>query len=358
MELPERRETGLVPDQRPPQPLSAVITEALQAAGRSEATRRSYQTAIGLFLTYLDQTIGDQLPADIQAVWRPFAESAYEGRRVVWTIRAPVAVLRLVNATSLDQFRAWRESQGDSMNSATQRVYAVRTWLAVALRDGLLSAEQAQSLGLRVYRQRQKRDQVPVGRRLTPAEVRQLRAAVDTATAIGARDLAILDTMLFLGLRREEVASLHLAHVRQDGGRWWVVFSGKGNKRRRIKIHDALFQSLSAWLRAAKLRWEDDGALFRSFDRGDHPTARPLDSSAIGRLAAHYGHAAGLATATGKNRLSAHDLRRTCARNAFDNGSSLLLVQAMLGHSDPKTTAYYIGAFEDDSQTAVDFVRY
>jgi integrase len=78
----------------------------------------------------------------------------------------------------------------------------------------------------------------------------------------------------------------------------------------------------------------------------------------VGRLVTHYGHLASLAPAKGKNQLSAHDLRRTCARNAFDNGASLLLVQAMLGHSDPKTTAHYIGAFEDDSHTAVDFVRY
>ena len=49
---------------------------------------------------------------------------------------------------------------------------------------------------------------------------------------------------------------------------------------------------------------------------------------------------------------------RTCARNAYDNGASLLLVQAMLGHSDPKTTARYIGAYDQDENTAVDYVRY
>jgi len=54
----------------------------------------------------------------------------------------------------------------------------------------------------------------------------------------------------------------------------------------------------------------------------------------------------------------AHDLRRTCARNAYTNGASLLLVQAMLGHEDPKTTARYIGADETDDDTAVDYVRY
>ena len=60
----------------------------------------------------------------------------------------------------------------------------------------------------------------------------------------------------------------------------------------------------------------------------------------------------------GKGRLGAHDLRRTCARNAYDNGATLLQVQQMLGHADPKTTALYIGLNQYDTDTAVDYVRY
>lgn len=339
-------------------PLGEIVAAALSAAGRSEATRRSYQTAIGLFLQYVDQVCGDGLPGELAERWRPFAEATTEGKRTVWMYRAPAAILRLANAALLDGFRAWRETQGDSVNSASQRVYAVRTFLAVAFRDGFLTAEQAQGFSLKGYRQRQKLDRAPVGRRLSPAEVRVLREAVDTTTVKGRRDLAIVDTMLFLGLRREEVAGLSLTGFRQDRGRWWLVLQGKGQKTRRLKVHDTLFQSLAAWVASTGLTLGGDGPLFRSFDRGDRVTERGIDASLIGRLVAEYGHAALLAPAKGKNRLSAHDLRRTCARNAFDNGASLLLVQAMLGHSDPKTTAHYIGAFEDDNETAVDFVRY
>lgn len=66
----------------------------------------------------------------------------------------------------------------------------------------------------------------------------------------------------------------------------------------------------------------------------------------------------GIAPATGDNRLSAHDLRRTAARNAHDNGAPLLLIQRFLGHQDPKTTAHYIGLGEDDNDTATDYIRY
>ncbi|NTU80211.1 MAG: hypothetical protein HGA45_12525 [Chloroflexales bacterium] len=110
-------------------------------------------------------------------------------------------------------------------------------------------------------------------------------------------------------MRATSRSSLHLHHFRQDGGRWWIVFGGKGKKGRRLKVHDTLFQSLGAWLLAARISWEGDGPLFRSFDRGDHLTSRAIDPSAVGRLVTHCGHVAGLAPATGKNQLSMNSSR-------------------------------------------------
>jgi integrase len=340
------------------QPLGDLVQATLSAAGRSAATRRSYQTAIGLFVQYLDQERGDWLPPELADAWRPFATQITEGRRAAWIFRPPAAILRLVDARALDGFRTWRAQMGDSIQTATIRVYAVRTLLSVAVRDGVLTAEQAQTMGLTAYRQRQKQLKQPVGRRLTPSEVRALRDVADTMMLKGKRDLAILDLMLFAGLRREEVADLDLSAFRQDGGRWWLVLIGKGDKPRRLKVHDALYQSLTGWLEVSGLLLGSGGPVFRSFDRGDHVTSNGIDASVIGRLVAAYGYAAGIAAERGPNQLSPHDLRRTCARNAYENGASLLLVQAMLGHEDPKTTAHYIGAFESDNDTAVDYVRY
>ena len=87
-------------------------------------------------------------------------------------------------------------------------------------------------------------------------------------------------------------------------------------------------------------------------------TGKQLNASVIGRLVAEYGSAADLAPRHGENRLSPHDLRRTAARNAYDNGATIYQVQTMLGHADPKTTIQYIGALENDDDTAIDYVRY
>jgi integrase len=206
-------------------PVGDLVTATLDAAGRSDQSKRSYLAVIGQFLAYLDETHGANLPPD-RASWRPFAEAGQEGKRTVWTFKAPSVVLRLVTPASLAGFQAWLEARGAGTNTAAQRVAGARTFLAVALRDGVLTEDQARALDLQPYRARQKRDTQPVGRRLTKHEVRKLRSAPDLLTLKGKRDLAILDAMLYLGLRCEECAEIRLEDFRQDGGRWLLVLTG------------------------------------------------------------------------------------------------------------------------------------
>jgi len=85
---------------------------------------------------------------------------------------------------------------------------------------------------------------------------------------------------------------------------------------------------------------------------------QPLNDSVIVRIVSEYGFSANLTPESGENCLSPHYLRRTCARNAYDNGATILQVQTMLGHNDPKTTIRYIGALENDDNTSFDFVHY
>jgi len=329
-------------------PLGAQVEAALQAAARSEHSKRAYRAAIGLFLQYLGGVLGAEI-----------ATVTYEEREAKWAFAGTVNVLRRIEPGHLEGFRAWREAQGDGPNTASQRYAAVCSFLAVAYRDGILEDAQALSMGIRPYHQRQKRDRRPVGRRLERGEVQELRKAPDLGTAKGKRDLGILDTMLYAGLRVDEVARLDLENLRQDRGRWWIVFSGKGQKSRKVKVHDALFESLTAWLATRGLEWgKDQGPLFVNVNKADALGGNRLNTASINRLVAQYGALSKLAPLTGENRLSPHDLRRTFAHNAYDGGAALPLIQAALGHSDVSTTMQYIGADEDPGGGAVDFVRY
>ena len=335
--------------------LGVQVLAALQASARSAHTERAYKQAIGLFLQYLGGVLSVDLGETLD-----LATAGKDGRASTWSFSGKANVLRLVEPRHLDGFRSWRESQGDGANTASVRSAAVATFLSVCYRDKILSDKQALGLGLRPYKARGKRDQKPTGRRLSKEEVRRLRATFALVGANkGLRDRAILDTALYAGLRCDELASLDLAHFVTDKGRWWIRFAGKGQKTRQIKVHDTLFESVTAWLTVTgRALGQGAGAVFVSINKGDTIGANPINTSTINRLVAEYGHRAGLAPFEGENRLSPHDLRRTCARNCYENGAPLPMIQRLLGHADVSTTMRYIGADDEDNGGAVDFVRY
>jgi len=335
-------------------PMALLWQSFLLATGqRSQHTAKTYQSSVGAFLCFLGELQGVEIARQLQ-----------DGRQTVWEIRGDTTPLLDVEPGTLDRFAMSLRNKGNAQSTIDLRLAAVNSFLRVAIRDKVIGQDQAYDLfNTNSYKAKKTRNEQPVGRRLEREEVRALRATVELRArhdSKAARDRAILDFMLFAGLRREEVANLDISNFKQDGGRWWVVLTGKGNKTRRLKLHDILYQSLTDWLEftGAHLGNGDAGALFGNMTKAGNMTGERLSASVIGRLVAEYGAAATLAPRKGNNRLSPHDLRRTCARNAYDNGATIYQVQTMLGHADPKTTIKYIGALEDDSNTAIDKVAY
>jgi len=347
-------------------PLAEIVQATLDAAAKnSPHTRRAYTVAMAFFLAYLYQERGHLVPAAV-----PFEVTKWVGdvahqvtddtgrKHAEYDFgQTPAAVLRLVDQSLVDGFAAWRLSQGDAPNTATTRLYAVRTFLSVALRENVLTPDQQKNLALEPYKTKQKRDAKPVGRRLSKPEVQALRSAPDPTTAKGKRDLAILDCGLYLGLRQAEIAGLKMSDFTLDGGQWYVTLTGKGSKTRKLRLAKAVEESLLTWCNAAGLNWHDDRPVFYAVDRWDHIKDTPITATDVSRTVGALGARAGIATAQGRGRLASHDLRRTFARTAHDNGASLLLVQRALGHSSPQTTALYIGLHGDD-KSATDFVYY
>jgi integrase len=349
-------------------PLSDLVKITLESVAHSPHTLRIYRMALGLFLQYLDQVRGDLLSPNLREAWRPFAVSSkalsiIEGRRVqhtTWTFRPPSAILRLVDTEIMSRFPAWREHVGgDSFSTIKSRVTAVRAFLRVAFKHGVLTIEQAHALQLRGLRQDAQPNKRRKDRWLSSIEVHTLRGSCDTATTRGKRDLAILDMLLYLGLRREEISGLHLSDFEYEGNQWWLTLGGKGHRNRRLMIQGVLLESIQAWLEAvgSKLGIEDT-PLFLAFTKSNRVTRRTIGARTIERVVAEYGSKADLAHPDGPGRLNPDDLRRTCARNAYNNGAKLFLIQSMLGHSDPKTTERYIGVSARAEKTAVEYVQY
>lgn len=333
--------------------LEEVVEATLDASCESKHTRRSYQEGIGLFIDYLDQKYGKRLPVQ----WRPFVFIDFVGRRKRWTFNAPAAILRFVDASVLDGFRQELITKGNAISTINLREAAVNSFLSIAYRDGILTPDQARSMNITAFRPRRKRSQKIVGRRLTAFEVRALREAVDVSTHKGKRDLAILDMMLFLGLRREEITTITMKSFVKDRGNWYLRITGKGRKERKLKLpQKMLLGSLKQWLDNSNLELgKGEAPLFGWAAKKRRSCA--ISTSTITRIVQKYGYEADIAPLDGAGRLAPHDLRRTAARTAYDKGASLLQVQKMLGHAKPETTQRYIGSL-DDADTAMDYISY
>jgi site-specific recombinase XerD len=192
---------------------------------------------------------------------------------------------------------------------------------------------------------------------LTSEQVQQLRSVCETITPGGKRDLAILDSMLYQGMRLREVANLRLEHIRRSGDQFIIHIEGRSKP---VKAHASWLQSLNDWLEQRGVSLENNrGPIFVQSTKFVESTRKSLGKRTISYLVAKYGNLAGIAPMKGPDRLFPGDLRRTCARNAYDRGARLLSITAFLGFNHLESTARFIDALElQDANAGIELIKY
>jgi integrase/recombinase XerD len=174
----------------------------------------------------------------------------------------------------------------------------------------------------------------------TPAlgdhQARSLLEAPDATTFKGKRDRAILATLLYHALRREELCKLTVEDARQSRrGVPHLKVSGKGGKTRYLPLHPAASASIAEYLDAAGHVSDDAGALFRPVHRNrSELVSKAVTPDAIYKMVREYSAALGF-------EIGAHSLRATAATNALDHQADIAKVQEWLGHANISTTRIY-----------------
>ena len=157
-------------------------------------------------------------------------------------------------------------------------------------------------------------------------QVSRLLSACDPATAIGARDRALVLILVRLGLRAGEVARLRLDDIDWTAGH--VKVTGKGREHT-LPLPMDVGQALEAWLRRRP------PALDRAvFIRIKAPRHRMTTSGISGVIA----RVSGLA---GIDPIYAHRLRHTAAMEVLAAGGTLTEAKELLGHAYTATTMAY-----------------
>lgn len=203
-----------------------------------------------------------------------------------------------------------------------------------------------------------KRNPTPAKKRiLSLKQVQQLRLVCDTNIPGGKRDLAILDSMLYQGMRLSEVANLGFEQIRSSEDKSFVHIK---RRPKPIKVHPRWLKSLSDWLDQRDMSLEyNHGPIFVQITKFVKSPRKSLSKRTISYLVARYGNLAGIAPMKGVKRLFPMDLRRTCAHNAYDRGASLLSITAFLGLNHLESTARFIDVLDlADPDKAVDQIQY
>ncbi len=191
---------------------------------------------------------------------------------------------------------------------------------------------------------------VPSRSFLTKREANLLLAAIDEKKPLGARDNALFSTMLYAGLRIEEVTNLEVNDLRLSRDEEEIrVAYGKGNKERRIPVNEKLRRSLRRYLR---LRDELIPAL-------TEPTlphffvnskGKRLTENTVSRTLYKYVRKSGIR----KTDVKPHDLRRTFATWFLqENPDQARELAELMGHSDLSQVMKYALSDEKRARAGV-----
>ena len=181
---------------------------------------------------------------------------------------------------------------------------------------------------------------------LGDAQVRRLLEAPAPDTLKGVRDRAILATLLYHGIRREELCLLRLRDVQSRQGIMHFRIKGKRDKIRFVPVHPMALRLIGEYLEMGK----HGGAV--SHESLDSPLFRPVANNRTGTLDRHldpgsiyrnivmkYAKATGISgEAIG---ICVHSMRATAATNALSNEADIAKVQEWLGHANVSTTRLY-----------------
>ena len=159
------------------------------------------------------------------------------------------------------------------------------------------------------------------------------------------RDMAIVFTMILSGLRSIEVIQLKLSDINFE--RREMRICGKGDKQRILPMAPGLIDLIKRYLTYERPSFSPSSHLFVNHQGkrlGEAMTSKGIISLFTRRRAK-----------PGLERGNPHRFRHTFGANMARSGMHLLVIQKLMGHSDPRMTTKYIAL--DISDVALEYKK-
>lgn len=247
-----------------------------------------------------------------------------------------------VTGLDLRTLRSWlaqQNTRGRARTTVARRATAARVFTRWLARTGRIPADVGAALGSpRAHKT------LPPVLRADEAEelVRAAAALADDGSAVGLRDVAMLELLYATGIRVGELCGLDVDDL--DADRRVLRVLGKGRKERTVPYGAPAAEALRGWLDAGRgklVRAGSGPALFLGARGGR------IDQRAVRTLVHRR-----IADVPGAPDIGPHGLRHTAATHLLEGGADLRSVQELLGHASMATTQLYTHVTTDRLRSA------
>ena len=268
---------------------------------------------------------------------------------IVW--KHPAAV----TGADCERYCAWMEEQHLSKSTINTRLSTISSFYRFAARYEVEPGRYLHAFNPALAVERyhiQPYEHAQQG--LTVAQVKQLLAACDRTTAIGARDFAILLFYIYTARRRNELLGIRWADVREGKtpGTKEYRYRGKGGKGGWRTLPQPVWEAIKEYLQiAGRLdSLSEDCALF--VPTNDHAARlghhvhledidrKPLNETTVNQIVKRAAARAGL------QHVSVHTLRYPAAQLRRKSGDSIDEISDLLDHANSGITKLYLAAVE------------
>jgi integrase/recombinase XerC len=160
------------------------------------------------------------------------------------------------------------------------------------------------------------------------------------------RNLAIIDLMLYAGLRVHEVASLEIDDIKvKDGDFEVIIREGKGNKYASVLLVQKHAKNLRKWLKyrksLEKKMYKDSPRLFVS-ERSPFFTERGMQ-----KMLNKYAELANM------EQINPHRFRHSFCKNLANAGTPIEIIRRLARHESIQTTAIYVESLQEEQIEAL-----
>jgi integrase/recombinase XerC len=229
--------------------------------------------------------------------------------------RAGIDSVGEVDRRAARRFLAYLDTRGYSRRSMARKASSVRVFYTYAVKRERVAVNPFDGIS------RTKLSR-PLPHALPARGVAEAIERIETSTAEGIRDKAILETLYATGIRISELASLRVTDVGSD----LLTVVGKGDKTRRVPVGKPAQVALDTYVEDARptMAGSDAGDALWVGVRGGPLTPRGIRRVVRKRVATFP-----------------HALRHSFATHLLEGGADLRTVQDLLGHTDLATTQIY-----------------